>query len=67
MRFESQTHLQDDHIGRITDRSTRYGQAPAVSTSVRLAKGRCVSVTFNPHNADMFLYEPKVFFYLKSS
>ena len=41
MRFESQTHPQDDHIGRITDCSTRYGQARAVSTRVRVAKGRC--------------------------
>ena len=40
MRFESQTHRQDDHIGRITYCSTRYGQAHAVSTRVRLAKGR---------------------------
>ena len=40
MRFKSQTHPQVDHIGRITDCSTRYGQAPAVSTRVRLAKGR---------------------------
>ena len=40
MRFESQTHPQDDHIGRITDCSTRYGQARVVSTRVRLAKGR---------------------------
>ena len=40
MRFESQTHTQDEHIGRITDCSSRYGQAPAVSTRVRLAKGR---------------------------
>ena len=39
MRFESQTHPQDDHIGRITDYSTVYGQAHAVSTRVRLAKG----------------------------
>ena len=31
MRFESQTHPQDDHIDRITDCSTRYGQAPAVA------------------------------------
>ena len=41
MRFESQTHPQDDHIDRITDYSTRYGQAHSVSTRVRLAKGRC--------------------------
>ena len=27
MRFESQTHLQDDHVDRITDCSTRYGHA----------------------------------------
>ena len=40
MRFESQTHPQDDHIGWITDCSTRYGQAPAVCTRVRLARGR---------------------------
>ena len=40
MRFESQTHPQDDHIGRITDCSTRYCQAHAVITRVRLAKGR---------------------------
>ena len=44
MRFESQTHPQDDHINRITDYSTQYGQAHAVSTRVRLAKGRCVCV-----------------------
>ena len=31
MRFESQTHPQDDHIDRITDCSTRYGQAPVVA------------------------------------
>ena len=37
MRFESQTHPQDDHIDRY---STRYRQAPAVKTHVRLAKGR---------------------------
>ena len=42
MRFESQTHPQDDHVDRITDCSTRYGQAPAVCTRVRLAKGRWV-------------------------
>ena len=40
MRFESQTHPQDDHVDRITDCSTRYGQAPAVCTRVSLAKGR---------------------------
>ena len=40
MRFESQTHPQDDHVDRITDYSTRYDQAPAVCTRVRLAKGR---------------------------
>ena len=34
MRLESQTHLQDDHVDRITDCSTRYGQAHAVSTRV---------------------------------
>ena len=45
MRFESQTHPQDDHRGRITDCSTRYGQAHAVSTRVRLAKGRCIYST----------------------
>ena len=37
--FESQTHPQADHIDKITDYSTRYGQAPAVCTHVRLAKG----------------------------
>ena len=31
MMFESQTHPQDDHIDRITDCSSRYGQAPAVA------------------------------------
>ena len=31
MRFEFQTHPHDDHIDRITDCSTRYGQAPAVA------------------------------------
>ena len=31
MRFESHTHPQDDHIDRITDSNTRYGQAPAVA------------------------------------
>ena len=31
MRFESQTHPQDDHVDRITDCSTRYGQAPVVA------------------------------------
>ena len=41
MGFESQTHPQDDHVDRITDCSTQYGQAPAVCTRVRLAKGRC--------------------------
>ena len=41
MRFESQTRTHDDHIGRITDCSTRYGQAPAACTRVRLAKERC--------------------------
>ena len=40
MGFESQTHPQDDHIGRIAVCSTRYGQARAVSTRGRLAKGR---------------------------
>ena len=40
MRFESQTTPQNDHIDRITDCSTRYGQAPAVCTRVRLAKER---------------------------
>ena len=39
MRFESQTHPQYDHVDRITDCSTRYGQASAVCTRVRLAKG----------------------------
>ena len=34
MRFESQTHTQDDHVDRITDCSTQYGQAPAVCTRV---------------------------------
>ena len=46
MRFESQTHPQDDHVDRITDCSTRYGQAPAVCTRVSLAKGRCHSPYF---------------------
>ena len=46
MRFESQTHPQDDHIDRITDCSTRYGQAPAVCTRVSLAKGRCLERTW---------------------
>ena len=32
MRFESQTHPQDDHIDGITDYSIRYGQARAVCT-----------------------------------
>ena len=40
MRFESQTHPQDDHRYRITDYSTWYGQARALSTRVRLANGR---------------------------
>ena len=40
MRFECQTHPQDDHIDKITDCSTWYGQAPAVCTHVSLAKGR---------------------------
>ena len=42
MRFESQTPPppQDDHVDRITDCSTRYGQAPAVCTRVRLARGK---------------------------
>ena len=31
MRFESQTHPQDEHIDKITDCSTQYGQAPAVA------------------------------------
>ena len=32
MRFESQTHTHaDDHIDRITDCNTRYGQAPGVA------------------------------------
>ena len=38
MRFESQTHPQDDHIDRKTDCSTLYGQAPAVCPRVSLAK-----------------------------
>ena len=38
MRFESQTHPQDDHIDGITDCSARYGQA--LATRVRLAKER---------------------------
>ena len=46
MRFESQTHPQDDHVDRITDCSTRYGQAPAVCTGVRLAKGRWPTVAY---------------------
>ena len=33
MRFESQTHPQDDHIDRITGCSTPYGQAPAVAVA----------------------------------
>ena len=45
MRFESQTHPQDDHLDRITDCSTPYGQAPAVCTRVSLAKGRWVNKT----------------------
>ena len=40
MRFESQTHPQDDQVDKITDCSTRYGQAPAVCTRMRLAEGR---------------------------
>ena len=32
MRFESQTHPKDNHVDRITDCSTRYGQAPTVCT-----------------------------------
>ena len=39
-QLESQTHPQDDHVDRITDCSTRYGQAPAVCTRVSLAKRR---------------------------
>ena len=31
MRFESRKHAQDDHIDRITDCSTWYGQAPVVA------------------------------------
>ena len=31
MRFESQTPPQDEHIDKITDCSTQYGQAPAVA------------------------------------
>ena len=31
MRFESQTHPQDDNIDGITDCSTLYDQAPAVA------------------------------------
>ena len=41
MKFESETHPQDDHVDRITYCSPRYGQAPAVCTRVRLAKGGC--------------------------
>ena len=44
MRFECQTQPQDDHIDIITDYSTRYGQAYAVSTRVKLAKGRCMYI-----------------------
>ena len=40
IRCESQTHPQDDHVDRISDCSSRYGQAPAVCTRVRLTKGR---------------------------
>ena len=46
IRFESQTHLQDDHTDRITDCSTRCGQAPVVGLHSRetgqgkMAKGR---------------------------
>ena len=40
MKFECQTHPQDDHVERITDCSTKYGQAPVVCTRVRLVKGR---------------------------
>ena len=47
MRIESLTPPQDDHISRITDYSTRYGQAHAVSTRVRLAKGRCTMYTWS--------------------
>ena len=34
IRFESQTHPQKDHIDRIADCSTRYGQAPAVALAL---------------------------------
>ena len=47
MRFESQTHPRDDHVDRIADYSIPYGQAHAVSTRTRLAKGRCPSVAEN--------------------
>ena len=33
MRLESQTPSQDDHIDRITDYSTRYGQVPVVAVA----------------------------------
>ena len=39
---------QDDHIDRITDYSTRYGQAPAVSTQVRLVTGRWATMPMMP-------------------
>ena len=43
-RFESQTPPQDDHIDRITDFSTRYGQAPAVALAWDWPRedGKCV-------------------------
>ena len=51
MMFESHTHPQDDHVDRITDCSTRYGQAPGVCTRVSLAKGRCENPVYQ-----LFLY-----------
>ena len=62
MRFASQTHPQDDHIGRITDCSTRYGQAHAVSTRVtRQGKMKVTVQVYSPissTSSDFYIFTP---------
>ena len=61
MRFESQSHPQDDHVDRITDCSTRYGQAPAVCTRMSLDKGRWVCLIYPESDYFLFLTGVRVY------
>ena len=66
MRFESQTHPQDDHVDRITDCSTRYDQAPVVCTRVRLAKGKWSTLAFTI-SGELHNIQPMVLFFVSNS